>query len=332
MSKVFSFKSSLVAIAVSSSIGLFGCGGGGGGSSPAADTPPVVVARPTISAPVDVTAIKQDCLTTYSTGNGYEVGSVFTALPINATVNDDYSISQSPWGSKEITGWSLCAGAVMAEANSVAARITWDYGTNTTAGRYIKSYPNISYGNVPGDTTPVISNLPITTTTQSPIIASWDVSKTVSNGSTGNIAFDIWFSSDGKSSSVVLGQSTTSLEMMIWVDSWGEFEVNKQLNWLSQGFMNTTWHKTVTIDGTQWLVKYTKAGGMVGAIVAPVANIVFQAMTPIVKGSLDIMKLVQYTKEQGITNVNYIENIEFGSELADGKGDLRINSFAVDFK
>ena len=276
-----------------------------------------------VTPPV-VEPIKLDCLTEYiNPANGWEVGATALAPPINATVNDDYSISQGPWGSRNISGWSLCTGAVMANSNKVTGRITWDYGSISLQPNWVVSYPNISFGNIPGHTNPVtVANFPAPIAITKSIIATWDVEMRNVTG-TGNTAFDIWISSDGKADTVAYGKSTTVMELMIRTDSRGNYT-----KW-AEIFPNDP---TVVIDGVAYQYHFDPVAPMVNDVRSDYINptmATFIAKQTITKGSVDIMSFIKFLQGKGLLTNEYIQNIEFGMELATGKGEMLINSYSV---
>ena len=272
---------------------------------------------------IDPTTVKLDCLTEYINPTGWEVGATGLAPPINAAVNDDYSIAQGPWGSRNISGWSLCTGAVMANSNKVTGRITWDYGSISLQPNWVVSYPNISFGNIPGHTNPVtVANFPAPIAITKSIIATWDVEMRNVTG-TGNTAFDIWISSDGKADTVAYGKSTTVMELMIRTDSRGNYT-----KW-AEIFPNDP---TVVIDGVAYQYHFDPVAPMVNDVRSDYINptmATFIAKQTITKGSVDIMSFIKFLQGKGLLTNEYIQNIEFGMELATGKGEMLINSYSV---
>ena len=257
---------------------------------------------------------------------------------INSTVNNAWHFQNNAWGfsnSPALTAgdWSECIGAALVSPTTAVARWTYDFGAyamgtgNVTSDgtgtniAQVKGYPYISYGNFMHNVKHTTgSDMPKQLKSFTSAIVSWDyqlthsVSKVVnasSPGDGGNVAFDIWIGA-----TPTTDYAHMKVEMMIWVDYWGNNMAaydnlpNRKAN--------------VVIDGHEYKVYIDTTDSRY--------FVVYAALNPgtHTNDSINVTSFVSDLIARGyVTNSDYLLDIEFGNELYEGKGEMRINNFTV---
>jgi hypothetical protein len=238
--------------------------------------------------------------------------------PINAPpgYNTEYGYENNTWGSwgkydipASKQPWSQCIGAAFSAANTVVARWTWDFGENL--GFNVKAYPEIVYGFKPAlipNTSPSFPKL-IGSITSIPI--KWDI-ELDKGSSAGNILLESWISTTNLPYSNK--DVTVILEMGIIIDCWNDVALcNRQGEY-------------VTIGGHA----YTYVVSPPPLPGNPIAVWFFSVGSQIGKGGLDLGLFLTFLKSRGIlSDKYYIDDIELGTELINGKGEVRLNSYSV---
>ena len=268
-----------------------------------------------ITRPEDLTL---KCITDYSQSTGS-----WNAPFINKAVSPNYDFEINAWNSKGLVGWQECAAATIAsDASNVTARWTWDYGANPLEPQWPKAAPTIGYGRYPGNTD-VSPNMPTQIGTTSTMAVNWDI--TLSTTGTTNLMLEAWISSDGKSPSLVDPKNTTHTNMAVWFNATGKYS-----RWHE-------WHRyeVVTIAGKEYEFYYqlpvqkieTSPGVFVDGFKQ---SLLYIAKVPQFKGTVNYMDFVNHSKSRGLLkDTDFIEYIDFGTEIGDGVGELRVNSYNV---
>ena len=324
------FKQLVLVSAISAM--LAACGGGGGGSTPTsipavtpAPTPVVCLApqvnqngecvtpAPTFNAALKPADLTMACESTYKPAT----------FLVDSTVSSEFRYSQNEWGATNMTGWTQCIAAGFSAPNTIVSHWTWDWGNNTTVGAvgsgvnttYVKSYPNIMYGAPNRVTTPTFPKQVATIHTAT---VNWDMEIThqASTGGVGrdggNLFFDIYFSTDAHPMSSQ--GSTVNANLSINVARWG-----------SMDFWNSPF-ELVTIDGVEY--KFNSAPSNLTGNTAIGAT--FNTTSQQYSGTINVISFINFMKARGIIiDANWLDNIQIGTEISEGKGEAKLNKFAV---
>lgn len=216
-----------------------------------------------------------------------------------------FRAENNTWGKGTLAGWSQCIGLLANDDGTLTARWTWDW---PISGSNVKSYPEIIYGQKPGNKT-TTADLPRQVSSLGELQISYDVTST--HTGSGNLAFDIWLTDTGDPST--WGVPPITHEIMIWLESYG-----------SMG-PGGNWEEVVKIDGAPYSVYTAKRWGDGWDYVA------FVRTEPQAgAGSINLVSFLSYMKSKDlITGEEYVASVEFGNEVVGGKGETLLNRFAV---
>ena len=223
-----------------------------------------------------------------------------------------YAVENNQWGKGGATGsYSQCVGiGPVAADGSVSARWTWTWPSGPGE---IKAYPEIVFGQKPGYPPTPNTNLPRRLDQISQATSSWSTRSTYTG--TGQLTFDLWLTSDPLRYPRFLDTPITH-EIMIAVEPYGGYGLNRNPGWFVE---------EIVINGVRY--RTYKADNF-GPPERRWRFLVFQMLTPMVSGSLDLRPLFDYLKARGFIQGNeYLSSIEFGSELVEGSGDVTVDSF-----
>lgn len=306
---------------------LAACGGGGGGATTAVDlpttTPPALITAYSTLAAKD---IPMRC------GKEPPTRKLVTPLKLNENMWYDQVASWSFDAFNWNSGWEGCVGTVITSANSVAAHWKYNYGNyGVTASTlpapcndpaYISSHPfcitkggtTVAYGNIYDATK---NKMPLSISNTTSLIDTWDIELNHSESGAsdgGNISFDTFI---GASATTKMDKAR--VEMMVHLDDWWQG---------SPAFPFTKNAPIVSIDGNDYYFtnNATEIPGWTGMNL-----VVFQSTKPFHKGSIDMMKFVDYLKQQGIVkSTDYIIDHTLSLELFEGKGEAFLKNWSVD--
>ena len=231
---------------------------------------------------------------------------------INPSVSSEYFFQNNTWGSATIIPtykWDQCIGSTFADPNTVVAKWTWDMGYDSGFG--VKSYPEIIYGFKPGANNPT-STFPKLINNAKSIVVKWDI-EIDKTDSMGQLLLESWISSTNNVTR--LTDKNMVAELGIILSCWGA--VN--------GWCNPVGEK-VNIGGYDYIFNVNAA-----PIPGNPMFITFNSVTPqLGKGGVDIALFLNFLKSRGVLNdQQYIDDIEFGTEIAAGKGAARLNSYSI---
>ena len=279
------------------SVVIAGCGGG----SPANTTPsqPIQPVVHIFNSSIKPSDVNVSCFTS-------------RALAVDLSVSNEYFVENNTWGSSAISAsykWSQCIGSTFKDPNTLVAKWTWDMGYDLNSG--VKSYPEIIYGVRPGSNYSSNSFPKIINNVKN-ILIKWDI-EIDKNDSSGQLLLESWISSTFNPTSIK--DKNMVAEMGIILDCWGA----------TNGWCNPNGEK-VNIGGYDYIFN-----------VNPAPNpgnpkfITFNSITPqLVKSSIDLGLFLTFLKSRGvITDQQYIDDVEFGTEIVFGKGEVRLNSYSV---
>ena len=223
-----------------------------------------------------------------------------------------YAVENNQWGKGGVTGsYSQCVGiGPVAADGSVPARWTWTWPSGPNE---IKAYPGVVFGQKPGYASTSNSNLPRRLDQLSHATSSWSTRGT--HTGTGQLTFDLWLTSDPFRYPRFLDTPITH-EIMIAVEPYDGYGLNRNPAWFVE---------EIVINGVRY--RTYKADNF-GPPERKWRFLVFQMLTPMVSGSLDLRPLFDYLKARGFIQGNeYLSSIEFGSEIVEGSGDVTVDSF-----
>jgi hypothetical protein len=249
-------------------------------------------------------------------------------IAVAQAVNPEFGSLNNAWGANSLTStWSQCLGAALSTKDTLVAHWNWDFGANSANdGGYVKSYPEVGFGFKPGGTD--ISPLfPIQVAAGKAISVSWDMTVThaISNkftgttspGDGGNILLESWVSTTTTPWGV--RDPAIALEIAIKLTQWGSMG-NMQFPDLTM--------ELVTIDGKDYRFKATPNFNNGTWTFCEFVSVATQNT-----GTLDMSKFVDFLKARSLaTNAMYVTSVELGTEISEGAGDVKVNSFSVTVK
>jgi hypothetical protein len=273
---------------------LVGCGGGGGSSAPAsppvATTPPAPVVLPTV--------VISDSLSKASNADalGYE--------PNNAShVGGEYVTNTGVWGVKAASTYTeTFTGTIDPNTGIANLKVAFDVTPSATPG--VVMYPNITYGQHPGNNNSTTSKLPAVIGDLGSRVLTADVTTVCETTCLYNTTVDMFVSS-----TKIPGNTGT--EIMINLDhKWSNTDA-------AVG--------TLVINGVTFKVFRSQFS-------TGWQSIVYEAPADVVVKNLNInvKDILQDAVNRGyIKSSDYLASIELGSEVASGKGSLTISNFKI---
>lgn len=301
------FKKSLIAIVVST---LVGCGGGGTGPTIQGPTASIVEPTVVINQFLKPNDLVLDCNTTQYT----------SVIPANIKINPEYGYENNSWGAWGLYGrpamtkpWTQCIGMGFSGTNTVVAKWIWDFGENVT--NTVKSYPEIVFGYKPTSKNKDISPLfPKVINTINAIDVNWDIEIERGNGS-GWMLIESWLSHTDKAVSLKSGD--VMLELAIIFDCWnteGWCHYKGEVVNIGKHNYTFTLHPA-PIPGNPHLAAFHSVNSLAG------------------QNSIDLKQFLNFLRDRKIiSDFNYVNSIEFGTEIQNGKGQVRVNSYSVTVK
>jgi len=223
---------------------------------------------------------------------------------LSQSANSSWGISNNSWNAGLLTDWSQSVGATYLGNNTVAAKWTWDWGNHLTDGSNIqKAYPDI------------IATMPTPIGSITSIPIDWNVFlyHTASGASSGTgggtLGFQCHISSMANPTSSNGGPSQADL--WIYLDKWG-------------GLTNWAGTENVTIGGHGYsFASYPSASGV---SYYPFFSIDSQVGI----GNLDLAQFLTYLEGRGLISASsYLDYVNFGTLITDGKGEVHLNSYSV---
>jgi hypothetical protein len=282
---------------------LIGCGGGGGDSAPLPKPAPIINS---LLKPMD---LNLDCRTNLST----------SVILVDPKINPEYGYENNSWGSWGLydrpapsTPWSQCIGMGFAGMNNVVARWVWDFGDNISSG--VRSYPEIVYGYKPTGNVDNSPSLPKVINSITSIDINWNIEIDRGNGS-GWVLLESWLSNTSKPYSLKSGD--VNLELGIVIDCW-----------VANGWCNPT-GEIVNIGKNLYIYNINSSPNPGNPNMVSFHSI----KTLSGQNNIDLKLFLNFLKERNvISDIHYINDIEFGTEIINGKGEVRLNSYSVTVK
>ena len=292
-------KLSLIFIIITS---LIGCGGGG-------DSPPLPKPVPIINSLLKPLDLDLDCRTHLYT----------SVILVNPEINPEYGYQNNSWGSwglyntpAPIKPWSQCIGMGFSSINTVVARWIGDFGDNIRNG--VRSYPEIVYGYKPTNNIDNSPSLPKVINSITSIDINWDIEIDRGNGS-GWVLLESWLSNTSKPYTLKSGD--VNLELGIIIDCWG---IN--------GSCNPT-GEIVNIGKNLYIYNINSAPNPGNPNMVSFHSI--KSLSG--QNNIDLKLFLNFLKERNvISDSHYIDDVEFGTEIINGKGEVRVNSYSVTLK
>jgi len=177
----------------------------------------------------------------------------------------------------------------------------WNWAENPT---YVPiSYPSVIFGNKPWDPQGSSTKLlPRQVSQIKQLNAIHDYAVTSSGRY--NVAYDVWLTEGVQSS-----KATIRVEIMVWVESsgnvqpYGDFQEENE---------NYSFYVGKPQADRSWSC-YS-----------------FKLKRPLKSGTVNLSDYIQILVKKGLVSPNlYVADIEFGTEIWDGKGDMNIKSYQV---
>jgi len=221
----------------------------------------------------------------------------------NVTVGS-YLVQSDYWNK------AVCPGTQCMDINKATGAFSVTQGP-APCGDNVASYPNVLYGCSFGDCSPA-SMLPMPVSALSTVTSSWDFSVGGAASDKYNVAYDIWFCSDGKCGS---SGFPGGVELMIWLDYKNVHGWQTDLG-------------SVTLAGHTWEVWQATFGSGTNSW----TYLAYMIQPPMVTSvaDLDLNALFRDAAAKGyITNDWYLYAIQAGSELRTGGIPYNSNSFSV---
>jgi hypothetical protein len=215
------------------------------------------------------------------------------------------------WGKGTLVGWSQCLGAVAwpdapGQPPAVAARWTWDW---KQVGDNVKAFPEIVFGHKPGFAKSSTRLLPRKLSTLQTLKIDHDIS-TEREGA-GNLSIDMWLTADANPTTFAVPPITH--EVMIWLEAYGPMYQGGELL------------ERVRINGTLYRVHVGEKFGLGWRYVAFAPN----SPMPMVN-QIDLLPFFQYLRSKNlITTDEHLSAVNLGNEIISGRGDTRVNRYAV---
>lgn len=297
---------------------LAGCGGGGGGGTSSTQlmspTQPVSPVFNINLKPTDLTLSCSTKANMQSTALYYE-----NINPIDYNIQSEYGTDNNFWGIQIPVNysnylninWSQCIGSNFSDKNTLVARWTWDMGPNLSEEGGIKSYPEIIYGKKPVGISKNNSSFPLVISSVKKLQVNWSI-EIDKNNSSGDLLLESWISSNARPNGLTDG--TMVAELAILLDCW------------NQSWCNKLPGEKVNIGGYEYIFSVNK-----GPVGGNPDMIIFNSVTPqLGKGGVDLGLFLTFLKSRGLlTDQQYINDVEYGTEILFGKGEVRLNSYSV---
>ncbi len=208
-----------------------------------------------------------------------------------------YYLVNNVWNDAQVGTGQQCINV----PNGKSFSWNWSWGSNPTYTPI--SYPSVIFGNKPwdpqGSSTPL---LPRQVSQVKQLNATHDYA--VSSSGRYNVAYDLWLTEGVQSS-----KATIRVEIMVWIESsgdvqpYGDFEEenDKYSLYIGQPEGDRSWHC------------YS-----------------FQLKKSLKSGPVNLGEYIQILVKKQLVNPNlYVADVEFGTEIWDGKGQMDIKSYQV---
>jgi len=208
-----------------------------------------------------------------------------------------YYLVNNVWNDAQVGTGQQCINAPKGKSFSW----NWNWGNNPT---YIPvSYPSVIFGNKPWDPQgPSTKSLPRQVSQLKQFNATHDYA--ISSSGRYNVAYDLWLTEGTQSN-----KATIRVEIMVWIESsgdvqpYGDFEEENDTYslYIGQPEGDRSWHC------------YS-----------------FQLKQSLRSGPVNLGEFIQILVKKQLVSPNlYVADVEFGTEIWDGKGQMDIKSYQV---
>jgi len=212
---------------------------------------------------------------------------------------ENYRLSNNVWGKGEITDYQQCISVGGLKSNP---EFKWEWRWPTGVNNAVKSYPEIIYGWKPWSGASTSNSLPAKISDSKKYAITWKSLTTQMTG-IGNLAFDIWLTSDKTPSS-----SNITREIMIWLFNSGQQAGGSRID-------------TVEIDGS---VYYLYRADWDWTYLA------FVKISTAEVNQINLDKFLATLLQKGhITDAEYVAAIEFGNEVIEGSGKTEVKGYNI---
>jgi hypothetical protein len=213
---------------------------------------------------------------------------------------EEYLVSNNVWGKGNITGYKQCIFGAVAKGRIVGGWI-WQWPTSDDT---IKAYPEIIFGWKPWNASSTTPDLPIQVGSIASAIASHEILVQRAGGGY-NTSFDLWITSQSTPT-----PENITREVMVWLN-------HKNLPLLPGG-------TRILIDGDEYDF-YTDQWDW--------TYFAFIKVDPVLKGSTNLYAFIQYLVDNSyISSSEFWASVEFGNEIAYGKGGTAFFDYMVQVK
>ena len=223
-----------------------------------------------------------------------------------------YNVTTNMWGIAEQLAAntlpypiSICVEAKQKAENEMSAVFTWSLPEwdGVLIQSTIKAYPSIVYGHELHGATSGPSRLPLAINESSRIVAKYDV--TVTSTGQDQTFFDVVYTSSPNSNNI-----TVDIVVDVKVSP-----IGTSGSWFVED---------VVIDGIEYKVWKSKA------LTAPRYSIWFAIQKDNLKGTMRLKPFNDYLISRGFLSANdFVETIDFGTEVITGTGKTLVNSYSV---
>jgi hypothetical protein len=233
-------------------------------------------------------------------------GGIVMDCADQATVDKDgYRAENNTWGKGKLRGWSQCIGLGTDARGALVGRWRWDWSNPEST---VAAYPEIIFGQKPGKSS-TSPKLPRKLSDLRAAIVTYDVSST--HTGSGNTAFDIWLTNTVDPTAFASPPITH--ELMIWLETYGDMRPDGAL--VGQK----------TIDGALYDVYVAASVGHGWRYIA-----FLRTKPQLGRGTIDLAAFLAHVRSIGLaTGDEYLAAIEFGNEVIRGRGETRLNAYAV---
>jgi len=273
---------------------LAACGGGGGSDAPPGPSPIVKVDAVVEKGP------SPDFPTHIPKNIRYESGELQTNTGI--------------WGISAASAYhEHMTGTIDPNTNTANILVNWDITASDTPG--VVAFPNITYGLHPGEPKGTTSKLPAKISSMRSYVVTADVNTSCSTSCIASTAFDMFVMKSDRVQNADIGT-----EILV---------VTERIGW---GDPKEIPDDEVTIEGVPFKVYHHLPASPTNPT-GPKWNIIqyyVDADKPVHAVNFDVKKFMDdAVKRDWISPDEYLVSIEYGSEVASGKGTTDIKNFRV---
>jgi hypothetical protein len=274
---------------------LVGCGGGGGSSTP-------VALASTSNTPL---VTNKNC-------------------QANGLISSDNYIASNSSHLFGTTAQGTSCVSITSQSNTISSDFTYDYSSADPTNQAV-TFISVIYGNKPGITSGN-NKLPTTLASINNAIVTYDISSKIDNTGGGSLFFDINLTvTNSPTNMQPIGGTTVNLD--ITLNSWGTY--------ISDPNFQNVWRKDllnlpiVTIGGVQYYYQVDGIYNVNSKLPISFTRVDFISY-PNASTSINIKPFLAYLVSNNVIPNNlYLSNIEFGAEIAYGKGDIKLSNYNV---